>query len=141
MQIVRVLPGLRVPLHPPVAPEDDLAVAGLRCQGRLGQGDQEEERHEGRTILLFLPLEISTLLLPVKVSLTKMNELMRRCFQTWPLYYFLTVFPLLSSRICHPQEEVWHLLRSVFSTVHIGYMAIGYQVKWVSRPIFAGPIC
>ena len=48
---------------------------------------------------------------PVKVSLNKMNEFVRKCSNAWPPYYFLTVFPLLSSRICHPQEEVWHLLR------------------------------
>ena len=49
----------------------------------------------------------------MKVSLNKMNEFVRKCSNAWPPYYFLTVFPLLSSRICHPQEEVWHLLRSV----------------------------
>ena len=63
----------------------------------------------------------------MKVSLSKMNELVRKCFNVWPLYYFLTVFPLLSSRICHPQEEVWHLLRSILVEVFARYPN---QVFW-----------
>ena len=53
VQGVRTLAGLRLPQHPPVAPQDDLAVAGLRRQGGLGQGGQEEERHEGEAGIFY----------------------------------------------------------------------------------------
>ena len=63
----------------------------------------------------------------MKVSLSKMNELVLKCAKAWPLYYFLTVFPLLSSRICHPQDDVWQVLRSILVEVFACYPN---QVFW-----------
>ncbi len=59
--------------------------------------------------------------------LQKMNELIRRFLEKSPPFYFLSVFPQLTSRICHAHSEVWSLLRSILVKT---FTAFPHHVFW-----------
>lgn len=63
----------------------------------------------------------------MKRALTKMTEHLKKCCKTWPTYYFLVVFPLLSSRICHPHEEIWVVLKTILVDTFVHFPN---QVFW-----------
>ena len=53
--------------------------------------------------------------------LRKMNELIQKFTEKVPPYYFLSVFPQLTSRICHPHQDVWAILRMILIKTFLQY--------------------
>ena len=51
----------------------------------------------------------------------KMNEIIERFVNTSPSYYFLSVFPQLTSRICDEHPEVWRLLKVIIIKTFMSY--------------------
>ena len=43
--------------------------------------------------------------------LARMNDIMKKFLDKAPPFYFLSVFPQLTSRICHAHADVWAILR------------------------------
>ena len=54
-------------------------------------------------------------------SLEKMNENVDLVRQKVPKYYFLSVFPQLTSRICHVNDKVWAILESILVDTFFAY--------------------
>ncbi len=54
-------------------------------------------------------------------SLKKMNDFMVKFLEKCPTYYFLVVFPQLSSRICHANDTVWSVLRTILVRTFVRY--------------------
>jgi serine/threonine-protein kinase ATR len=55
---------------------------------------------------------------------TQLSKLNRSIYITrtkMPAYYFLTAFPQIVSRICHPHEETYNVLRSLMITVFLKF--------------------
>ena len=46
-------------------------------------------------------------------SIKKMNDIIIKFHERCPVFYFLAVFPQLTSRICHSHEEVWRILKDI----------------------------
>ena len=53
--------------------------------------------------------------------LARMNEIIRKFLERAPSFYFLCVFPQLTSRICHAQPEVWAVLRAILIKTFLAY--------------------
>jgi hypothetical protein len=47
----------------------------------------------------------------MKKCMKKMNEIIQKFMDKAPPFYFLSVFPQLTSRICHALPDVWNILR------------------------------
>ena len=56
-----------------------------------------------------------------KVRLTEITKMLASFLDTIPAYKFLTAFPQLISRICHPHPEVASMLRRIIAKVLIAY--------------------
>ena len=54
-------------------------------------------------------------------SLARMNDFIKKFLERAPPYYFLSVFPQLTSRICHAHAEVWAILRTILIKTFLSY--------------------
>lgn len=59
--------------------------------------------------------------------LNKMNELILKFTEKAPPFYFLSVFPQLTSRICHAHPEVWAILRGILIKT---FVVFPHHVFW-----------
>lgn len=59
--------------------------------------------------------------------LAKMNELIRKFVEKAPSFYFLSVFPQLTSRICHAHPKVWEILRAILLKT---FLEFPHHVFW-----------
>merc|ERR550534_3478618 len=54
-------------------------------------------------------------------SLARMNDFIKKFLERAPPYYFLSVFPQLTSRICHAHADVWAILRTILIKTFLSY--------------------
>ena len=60
-------------------------------------------------------------------QLSKLNQAIQRTINKVPTYYYLTAFPQIVSRICHPNPETYTVLKSLMVMVFVEYPQ---QVAW-----------
>jgi len=70
----------------------------------------------------------STQLSQLNSILIKLNQTVSNALQRIPTYAFLTVYPQLVSRICHPEEKIFETLLNIIMKVLILYPA---QAIWM----------
>ena len=62
-----------------------------------------------------------------KAYLDKINDTILKFSDKCPTYYFLTVFPQLTSRICHDNSEVWSILKHI---LYKTFLSFPHHVFW-----------